>query len=64
MHPGAVGGIERNVADPQQRFAVPGFGYRGIGQFEMLRPEFAGGFFDQKDLAVGGAGHDVCFPER
>ena len=61
MHPGAVGGIERNVTDPQQRLAVPGFGNRGLGQLEMFRPEFARGFFNQKDLPVGGAGH-VQFP--
>jgi hypothetical protein len=58
MHPGAIGGIERDVADAQQCLAMPRFGNRGIGQLEMLRPEFPGRLLDQQDLAIDARAHD------
>src|SRR5882757_6483595 len=59
MHPGAVGGVERNVARAHQRLAVLRLGNRGIGHLEMFGSELAARLFDQQDLAIDGGVHGV-----
>ena len=59
MHPGAVGGVERNVARAHQRLAVLRLGNRGVGHLEMFGPELAARLFDQQDLAIDGGVHGV-----
>src|ERR1043166_9377231 len=64
MHPCPVGGIQRNIAHAQQRLAVLWLGNAAFRHAEMLRSEFASGFFDQQNLAVDGVGHGVSSPGR
>src|SRR6516162_7640880 len=59
MHPGAVGGIERDEARAQQSFAVIRFRDRRAGQLEMFRSELSAWLFDQQDLAIDSRVHGV-----
>ena len=59
MHPGAVGGVERDVARAHQHLAVLRLGHLAVGQLEMLGPEFSGRLFDQQDLAIDDVVHGV-----
>ena len=59
VHPGPVGGIERDVARPHQRLAIPRLGHGRLRHLEMLRPQFAGRLLHQKDLAIDGVVHGV-----
>ena len=59
MHPGAVGGIERDIARPQQRLAVFRLRDGGLGHLEMLRPQFPGRLLDQQNLTIDGVVHGV-----
>src|SRR5947209_20633747 len=59
MHPGAVRGVQRDIAHPQQRLAILRLGHRALRHAEMLWPELAGGFLNQQDLTVDGVAHGV-----
>ncbi|MHC2531184.1 hypothetical protein ACVJMY_000753 [Bradyrhizobium diazoefficiens] len=59
MHPGAVGGVERDVTHAQQSLAVLRLRHRAVDHLEMFRAELAAGFFDQKNLAIDAAAHGV-----
>jgi len=59
MHPGPVGGVQRNIAHPQQGFAVPGLRNRRLRHLEVFGPEFPGRFLDQQDLAIDAVIHGI-----
>src|ERR1700733_6945238 len=59
VHPGAVGGVQRNVAHPQQRLAVLWLRDGGFGHFEVLRTKLAGRLLDQQNLTIDGVVHGV-----
>src|SRR5215212_6415503 len=60
MHPGAVGGIQRNIAHAQQRLAVLWLRHGSLRQLEMLRAELSGGLLDQQDLTVHIVAHQTA----
>ncbi|MGY3121781.1 hypothetical protein ACVWXQ_005718 [Bradyrhizobium sp. S3.14.4] len=59
MHPGAVGGVERDVTHLQQGLAVLRLRHRTLDHLEVLGTELAAGLFDQKNLAIDAAAHGV-----
>jgi hypothetical protein len=59
MHPCPVGGVERNIAHPQQSLAIPGLGDSALGHFEMLGPKFSGRLFNEQDLAIDTVTHGI-----
>jgi len=59
VHPGPVGGIQRDITCPHQYLAIPRLRHGAFDHPEMLRPQFPGRLLDQQDLAVDGVAHDV-----
>jgi hypothetical protein len=59
VHPGPVGGIERNITHPQQGFAVPGVWNASLGHLEMLRSQFPGRLVHQQNLAIDTIAHGI-----
>src|SRR5262245_63769246 len=57
MHPGAVGGVERNQARAQQRFALLRLWHRAVDELEMLRSKLSARLLHQQDLAIDGGVH-------
>jgi hypothetical protein len=62
VHPGPVGGVERDITRSNQHLAVLRRGHRAIDHLEMFRPELAGRFLDQQNLTIDGVAHDVLSP--
>src|SRR5205807_1097022 len=57
MHPGAVGGIERNIMHAKQRFAVLWFRNGRACDSEMLGAELAGRLLHQQHLSIDTRAH-------
>jgi hypothetical protein len=52
VHPGAVGGVERDQPRAHQRFAVLRLRHGAIGELEMFGTEFSARLFHQQDLTI------------
>jgi hypothetical protein len=59
VHPGAVGGVQRDQPRAQQRLAVLRLGHGAVDQLEMSGRELSARLLHQQDLAIDGGIHAV-----